>query len=267
MFKKGFTLQELLITMAIIGVVAAITAPAIMNIVPDKKKAMYLKTYNTITTLTDEMLSDPSLYWRITDLEEGGANGNRFGLSNTEQPQVEPYASMDDWDEYSKFATILHEKLNTNTDLDCDNNWGAGFFDMGSTCTFSTIDGTYWSISSRFSLPVVSPGQDFGTSTGAVITEVITVVVDPQDEANACIYSDECTSPAQFVFYVDNYGGVSACDAMGQAYLKDSTNLHATAEDKDRAAEIFASEEYKDSLSKWNLRKLEDFVVDLKNKK
>ena len=258
MFKKGFTLQELLITMAIIGVVAAITAPAIMNIVPDKKKAMYLKTYNTITTLTDEMLSDPSLYWSITDSE----NGNRYGLSNTEQPQVEPYVRMDDWSGNSKFATILHEKLNTNSDIECNNNGLVVGGGIGSTCTFSTIDGTYWSIRSTIGGVAWAP-NDNNVDSDFYANHVITVDVDPNDESNACIYSDECTSPAQFVFYIDTYGGVSACDAMGQAYLQNPTNLHATAEDRDRAADILVSDEYKDQLSKWNFKSLEDFKVDL----
>ena len=41
MLKKGFTLQELLISMAIIGIVAAVAAPGLIGLMPDKKKSMY----------------------------------------------------------------------------------------------------------------------------------------------------------------------------------------------------------------------------------
>ena len=67
MFKKGFTLQELLITLGIIGIVAAIVAPGIVGMMPDQKKAMYMKAYNTLTTLTNDILDDPSLYWTTYD--------------------------------------------------------------------------------------------------------------------------------------------------------------------------------------------------------
>ena len=47
--KKGFTLAELLITMGIIGVIAAILAPAIGNLMPDSNKGKVLKVYNALT--------------------------------------------------------------------------------------------------------------------------------------------------------------------------------------------------------------------------
>jgi len=45
MKKLGFTLSEIIVTLCIIGVVAAITAPLIENLVPDKNKMMVLKYY------------------------------------------------------------------------------------------------------------------------------------------------------------------------------------------------------------------------------
>ena len=63
MFKKGFTLQELLITLGIIGIVAAITGPAIVGLAPDKSKTMYMKAYNTLLNVTSEIMDDPSLYF------------------------------------------------------------------------------------------------------------------------------------------------------------------------------------------------------------
>ena len=49
MKKTGFTLAELLITLGIIGVIVAILVPAVNNAMPDENKAMYLKTYDTLS--------------------------------------------------------------------------------------------------------------------------------------------------------------------------------------------------------------------------
>ena len=83
MLKKGFTLQELLISLAIIGVVSAVALPSLMSIQPDKSKTMYIKAYNTLTTLTDEILNDPSLYYTIYN-----SNGiaSCSGINCTEPP-------------------------------------------------------------------------------------------------------------------------------------------------------------------------------------
>ena len=52
--KKGFTLAEVLITLAIIGIVAALTIPTVVN--NYQKKAQYtafMKMYNTLTNVFD----------------------------------------------------------------------------------------------------------------------------------------------------------------------------------------------------------------------
>ena len=56
MNKKGFTLAEVLIALAIIGVTAAITAPMLSSLMPDKHKAMVLKYYKTITDINKDLL-------------------------------------------------------------------------------------------------------------------------------------------------------------------------------------------------------------------
>lgn len=75
--KKGFTLSEVLITLGIIGVVAAMTLPAVINNTQDKQfKAMFKKQYsalaqailmvytdgNDIPNLTHENWMDMSFY-------------------------------------------------------------------------------------------------------------------------------------------------------------------------------------------------------------
>ena len=49
MKKLGFTLTEVLLSMAIIGIVASITAPSLINVMPNKDKMQTLKYQKTTT--------------------------------------------------------------------------------------------------------------------------------------------------------------------------------------------------------------------------
>lgn len=63
MNKKGFTLQEALITIGIIGIIAAITVPGLTKLLPNQNQTRFLKAYATLSELTKQMLVDPTLYW------------------------------------------------------------------------------------------------------------------------------------------------------------------------------------------------------------
>ena len=60
--KKGFTLPELLITLGLVGVVAAFALPAISNIMPNQDKIMFLKAYNTVTKFAQEVATNHMYY-------------------------------------------------------------------------------------------------------------------------------------------------------------------------------------------------------------
>ena len=62
MIKKGFTLSEMLITLGIIGVIAAVTVPAVVGHLPCKSKINFLKAYNSLTTIISDISSDDMLY-------------------------------------------------------------------------------------------------------------------------------------------------------------------------------------------------------------
>lgn len=57
MNKSGFTLAEVLITLGLIGVVAAITLPALNTNIAEQRRVVYVKkAYNTLQTATKQLL-------------------------------------------------------------------------------------------------------------------------------------------------------------------------------------------------------------------
>ena len=55
--KKGFTLAELMIVLAILGVIAAILTPLAFNATPDENKLKFKKAYYTLQRATDAVLN------------------------------------------------------------------------------------------------------------------------------------------------------------------------------------------------------------------
>lgn len=112
MKKFGFTLAELLITLTIVGISAALVAPAVSNIMPDANKAKVLK-YNTLlnnalTTMFNDEKYRP--YTKYND-STGETSLNCEGLACI-----------------AKFDVLLHEALGLDDD------------------TFETADGSFWNI-------------------------------------------------------------------------------------------------------------------------
>lgn len=194
MNKKGFTLQELLVTMAIIGIIAAATAPMIANIMPNENKMKHLKAYKTLATAADEILSDPSLYW---DTYNDDGTVNSSGLASTGQPQIEPYSGDDHCQGNTKFPAIFANYVSTNEGPSYDDN----------KVEFTTIDGILW----------VFTGNDS-----------VTINVRPSDNnaSHNCVSGDEnCTEPNKYKFTITNDGAVLPDDDLGELYLRNATDL------------------------------------------
>ncbi|MCQ2754643.1 MAG: type II secretion system GspH family protein [bacterium] len=63
MRKKAFTLSEVLIALTVIGVVAAIVAPSLSNLIPNKDKVTFLKIYDSISTAASDIIENPAYYY------------------------------------------------------------------------------------------------------------------------------------------------------------------------------------------------------------
>lgn len=111
MIKKGFTLLEILLTLAIMGVLAAVLLRCIAAAMPDAGKAKFLKAYSATRTVVAEMINDSSLYPDTSEfLEDGSVNPN-YGFANTTKPVYGLY-SDEDFSGDCKFANIFADRLN-----------------------------------------------------------------------------------------------------------------------------------------------------------
>lgn len=59
--KKAFTLAEALVTMAIIGIIMALSIPAVIQSVNDTRP-LFKKSYNIVETIVSDLINDTALY-------------------------------------------------------------------------------------------------------------------------------------------------------------------------------------------------------------
>lgn len=215
MLKKGFTIAELLITLGIVGVLAAMTLPTLMNLKPDDTKIKYINIYNSIATINEAVLEDSTIYWAkyytSDDTSDSSLLGEPMclGLACTDKPTVLPYSKMSSWSASQKYARVLVQNLRADEDtLSCS----------GSKCTFNTLDGVSWEVTFN-----ASADED----------EIIKIKVDLNGtEGPNATFSSSQKKPDQFTFNVSAYGSVEPTDKLGKVYLKNAAD--STTEDEDK---------------------------------
>ena len=243
--KKGFTLHELLISMAIVGIVAALTAPAIMDIMPDQRKAKYLKAYNTLTTQTSEILDTAGLYYDDSPTNNDGCT-IAGGLICTAQPLIPAFRRDDENDQgLNKFFSILARNLNLAGEPNFGTNVLPPAKNKASTCSFTTADGTIWAFTTTASeIPQVND-ESGNEITPRHLELQITVTVDTDStETNVAaprLYTNTNTNPDCFQFVIANDGGITPAnnDYLGQAYLETQSNLKNLKADLARAKDLW----------------------------
>lgn len=64
---KGFTMTELMIALAVIGILVAVVTPAIMKTRPNQNKMMIKKSFYTVENIVSNLINDERLYPDMRD--------------------------------------------------------------------------------------------------------------------------------------------------------------------------------------------------------
>lgn len=254
MKKNGFTLAETVITMAVIGVVAAISLPLINSFRIDENKVLFLRAYDAIVEATQMIISNTEMYPPIGE-------GDRIKIDDD---NLEPNKITYDFSE-CPLLNITHEYIlkdvkigNVTENVDC------GGWDTEGEDKFSRLlayalgipgtnikkpayvtlkNGVGINIAQYVSTSKYLSNTFHGDLYGKFLflTEIRMDVNDrvfPGDNIGKdnkdCRYDEtKCPHPDQFLLYVTADGQVHAIDPMAQYYLKTRSNLRLNKEPLD----------------------------------
>lgn len=233
-FKSGFTLSEVLITLGIVGVIAALMGIAIFTVKPDPSIVMLKKASDVFSKTVADLVADEMYYpstpkVKTIDNTVDVAPGlsSSFGSGGSLVP-----VNTD------KFCYLFSKKVGTTGVVDCSYT---GTPRLGS---FTTKDGITW----KMSLPTAFPRSMKLNAYQKVYVDV------NGDDAPNCIEAGAYTGttcaagvlPDQYVFMV-RYDGKVLSSKMAQVILsnptkntKDIMSLYASAEDDTDEQELQA---------------------------
>ena len=88
MKKFGYTLAEILIAITIIGIMTAVMLPLINNTKPDKTKAMYLKTYDSLVEILNNVTYNSQIFAIFTQSGGKTYDISKCPLFDTEKRRI-----------------------------------------------------------------------------------------------------------------------------------------------------------------------------------
>ncbi len=229
MIKKGFTLQEALIALTVIGVVAAVTVPRLAKLAPDQNQTKYLKAHAMLTDITNQMLVDPALYF-CNDVNIEGLNCTNMPKEGSIPDDLyQTLSSLRDnnnnigsaLDKYANiFAYNMHisrvENINNLNNNNDPNN-------INHAIAFRAKDGVVWIF-----------GRDENNANNPILVDIDMDGISPNpDNDNQFSYDNEQnTTPDRFSFDIAVDGTITPTDPMGQFYLENSTDTHTKSSKK-----------------------------------
>lgn len=107
---KAFTLSELMVALAVVGVIVAVVTPTIMRTRPNKTKMMVKKTFYTAQQIVSSLINDSILYPDKTESCYDGDESTTcyWGFDDTSKVSYEG----NDYEGETKFAELFKAKLN-----------------------------------------------------------------------------------------------------------------------------------------------------------
>ena len=218
MKKFGYTLAEILIAITIIGIMTAVMLPLVNNTKPDKTKVMYLKTYDSLVEILNNVSSNSQIFNPIITVGGITYDISKCPLFDTNEHIIRDNNDAEILNTNSgdnKLCSVVAASYGVEPDDDsCSDN--AEYSDANFLTNLSFTNN--YGIQFKFIVNTID------VANGVYPTEIY-VDVDG-DNGNNCIYDgDTCQRPDRFIFLVSPTGHLIPADQMGQAYLQTRTNL------------------------------------------
>ena len=185
MLKKAFSLMEILIALALVGVLVAVLSPNLSKVMPEKKKALFIKAYTRTELAVSNMINHSEMYVDEYDPESGTYTA--FGLSNTNEPGGMLNATSEAYKGDTKFGQYFAREL------------GGEFADG----VVKTNDGINYEI--KF--------ESAGTDVNKTVATITVSILDKNELVNIGVIE------------VENDGDVKCSDNNCRNYMSDRFNL------------------------------------------
>lgn len=144
---KGFTLTELMVALAVIGILVAVVTPAIMKNRPNKNKMMVKKTFYATEQIVNSLINDDILY---PDMREAC----RVGAQPSDEDYIycawgfdyvyEADQEGDIYEGENKFGALFKSRLNVSRNSGQQSGEGPNGQDFYPV--FFTSDGVKWDL-------------------------------------------------------------------------------------------------------------------------
>ena len=213
MFTAGFTLAETLVTMAIVGVLAAILIPTMISAKPNQEMVMLKKAYEITSRVINELINDDELYENealgFYDNCQVTYHGKTYGIDKATCDTHLPEDATSSGSAAAKFCGLFSARMNLNGDATCNENGGG---------TFTTSDGMQWTMPQT-----ISSGDE---------TSSITVIVTPnrKNEDNCNDGANDCDNPNTFEIKFNKYGRITVDGEAAKLYLSSNKTTKTFAE-------------------------------------
>ena len=214
--RNGYTLAEVLVTLGVVGIIAAITAPLVSKFRPDTDKITFLNTYDMIKTSIDEIVNNPKYYPQYIAED---ANLASYPLLNTEDVTVNGTEIIGGQNKIARVFEYHTGLKHINVIRDYNEGYGGKpqFITKNGVGIF--IDTTYYS-----------------SSNGYYIT-LISIDLNGEEGPNCC-YNAYCKKPDVFQIAVDASGKIRPKDRMTAYYLLTRNSLKKSSINLDDNNEI-----------------------------
>ena len=170
--KSAFTLAEILLTIAIVGVISVITMGILKNSIPTKEESIHKKMNSVVEQIVSRLIDNEVMYPETADK-------TKSGFQNTNKVTVDGI----DYEGDTKFCQLFAAQFTTATDVNC----------VADERTFSTADNVDWYL----------PVTDFSDGYAMIMIDV-----NGKDEGNNCL-EGTCKNPDRFVYYVRANGTIT----------------------------------------------------------